>query len=185
MNIYRLVAADHASFLKVDDLLSDANFVLFLRGALGAPIGIEEWHPPRMRRVSDEEYPGAGESSRTDVCSYSVYLVLTAKALGQFAPLLEGIAEFWPVSVGDELMSMMNLTNVVDVLDEERSALWLNSDGSIYQVNRPVFRADVAFAGDAFVVPQTPRQMYFTEQFCDQLHLTGLRKVLVGEVPGW
>lgn len=185
MKILEIVASDDATLLQVGDWRVRLAFHAYLASVLGSPVDMSDWDPPRIGRYVDPRSDGVVEGPLTDVCALSIYLALTGKAAGQFGPLLGGLGELLPIEVGDESLALVNVTNVADVLDEEKSVVWSMDDGSLVQVNRPVFRPDVPFIGDAFVVPQDPRRPYFTERFYEQLNLTGLRTVKVGEIPGW
>lgn len=185
MKILDIVTTDDATLLRADDWDAGTAFEAFLKTRLGSPVNMDDWDPPRIGRYVDPRSDGVVEGPLTDVCALSIYLALTGKASGQFGPLLGGLGELLPIEVGDESLALVNVTNMADVLDEEKSVIWSMDDGSVVQVNRPVFRPDVPFIGDAFVVPQDPRRPYFTERFYEQLNLTGLRAVKVGEIPGW
>lgn len=110
------------------------------------------WHAPRMEFLREHEdgtprhhsdFPWLGEH----------VLVVRPKALKLLRPTLEPYGEFLPLR-SDEPISLFNVTNVVDALDEERSRIVRFDGGGIMIIESLVLRPDAIGDAEIFKLPE-------------------------------
>ncbi len=90
---------------------------------------LESWSTPELVWVNDD----FSESSDNDAdfIKFSGAIVISSHACQKLQPFLKDQVEFLPVIVDGETRYILNILNVLDILDRERSIFKIYSDGKI------------------------------------------------------
>lgn len=154
---------DYATLKAVDP--ADA----LAKGFDGSPVG-ERWSPVRLRWT--------GPLPHGDVTSFRPGAhVFSPRALAALGPLLEGRGELLPVEVeGEEPgWAVLNVTRVVDALDEGNSEILRFDDGGVMEVNRFEFHRERLAGETVFKIPQLRRNTTLvTDRFAAAVEKAGL-----------
>lgn len=105
------------------------------------------------------------------------FLAIKDAALPSVVAEMAPSVEFLPLRCAQEPLTLVNVLQVVDALDEDESDLKrFASSGRIMYVNRYVFRPGAVPGSGLFRVPQTLGRMFCTQATADLLRqrLTGL-----------
>ena len=104
------------------------------------------------------------------------FLVVKDAALPRVAQELAPYVEFLPLRCPQEPMTLLNVLQVVDALDEDEADLKRFRDGKVMTVNRHVFRPDAVPRVGLFRIPQALSQMFCAQETADLLRerLSGL-----------
>ena len=106
------------------------------------------WTAIPVESMSPHE-SGASRPSVFPWCGSHV-VVMRQGALDVLRPMIERYGEILPLASGGEPLSMLNVTTVVDGLDQERSEIVRFADGDIMDIPRHAFHADVIRGIDVF-----------------------------------
>jgi hypothetical protein len=142
-----------------------------------------DWVPIQVERVRETE---RGKPLRESDFPWlkSGVLVLNQRAAERLGPELASHVELLPLKC-DVPLWVLNVTTVVDVLDEERSKLVRFDSGRIMRVEQFVFRGDAIGDLPIFKVPQLARSsIMVTDRFVglvERFGLNGLEFELVWE----
>lgn len=133
------------------------------------------WVPPEVELLSEE--------GRTEYQSFDTvylngdFLVVKDTALPRVVAELTPSCELLPLRCAQEPLTLVNVLQVVDALDEDGSDIKrFASSGRIMAVNRYVFRPQAVPSDGLFRVPQSPGRMFCTQVTADVLRdrLSGL-----------
>lgn len=105
------------------------------------------------------------------------FLVVKDAVLPRVKQELAPYVEFLPLRCAQQPLTLLNVLQVVDALDEEESDLKrFASSGRIMFVNRHVFRPEAVPSDGLFRIPQAVEDMFCTEATAEVLRerLTGL-----------
>jgi hypothetical protein len=104
------------------------------------------------------------------------FLVVKDAALPRVERELAPYVEFLPLRCAQEPLTMLNVLQVADALDEEESQIKRFRDGGIMRVDRFVFRPEAVPTAGLFRVPQSMVHMLCAQDTADMLRdrLAGL-----------
>lgn len=105
------------------------------------------WNPIVVRPIS--AHGRARQPSALPWCGHQV-IVMRQRALDVLRPIVEPHGEVLPLALGGETLFMLNVTTVVDGLDQALSEIVRFDSGDIMDVPRHAFRADVIRGVDVF-----------------------------------
>ena len=136
------------------------------------------WHPPRVDFLRARENGFPLEYSDFPWLTGGV-LILRARALQVLGPTLGDYGEVLPL-VCDEPVSLLNVTTLIDALDNEASRVACFDDGSILEVEKYVFRPEAIGEAQLFRLPadvlrQSP--IYLQEPLVRRIGESGLSGV--------
>jgi hypothetical protein len=107
--------------------------------------------------------------------------------LGEHAPLLRKPAVDAPeasllrygqlVPLRGEKVWLLNVTNVIDALDKERSRIVYFDDGDILAIEKYAFDADKIGTAEVFKLPMRASPVFVNDVFVDRVRNAGLRTV--------
>lgn len=111
----------------------------------------DDWRPPRVELLRENEgvpllhsdFPTLGLDA----------IVVRVKARDVIRDVIEGYAEFLPLECASADLWVVNVTNVVDGLDEARSRIARFTSGRVLRIERYAFRKTV-LEYPVFKVPQ-------------------------------
>ncbi|TPI19784.1 DUF1629 domain-containing protein [Mesorhizobium sp. B4-1-1] len=131
---------------------------------------LEGWQPPVMRRVEEGErlysdFPWLGEHAP----------LLRRPAVDALAAALRPYGEL--VALRGEKVWLLNVTNVIDALDEPRSQIVRFEDGDILAIERYAFDAEKIGTAEVFKLPMRASPVFVNEVFVERVRKAGLRNV--------
>ncbi|MBZ9727111.1 hypothetical protein LB554_24515 [Mesorhizobium sp. CO1-1-11] len=143
-------------------------------------LGQKRWRPPRMKFLREQEdgtprlysdFPWLGEH----------VLILRSTPLKVLRPILEPYGDFLPLRA-DEPISLFNVTNVVDAMDEERSRTVRFDDGGIMTIENLVLRPEAIGGAEIFKLPERPdgvrlSDIYLQETIVRQIGELGFKGI--------
>ncbi|TPI51590.1 hypothetical protein FJ417_27940 [Mesorhizobium sp. B3-1-7] len=149
--------------LPVDDETHEEFFGLDGRS-------LEGWQPPLMRRVEEGErlysdFPWLGEHAP----------LLRQPAVDALAAALRPYGEL--VALRGEKVWLLNVTNVIDALDEARSQIVRFEDGDILAIERYAFDAEKIGTAEVFKLPMRASPVFVNEVFVERVRKAGLHNV--------
>ncbi|MEK4850171.1 DUF1629 domain-containing protein [Paenibacillus sp. FSL H7-0756] len=175
MKVYRIRCADNYLDLTLDKSTDsehpiETNFT--------GESKLLFWTPPLM-------FTNKKKKKKSDFPSYlSGQRVISGKAKGILGPYLEKEVEFLPLIHPSLELSMINVTNILDCVDYNRSVIKLTSLGTFAGFNKLVF--DFSQIPDntyIFKIKETAKVCEFvTEAFKDLVELHGLKGLDFSEV---
>lgn len=171
MNVYSLsLDVDHYQSLELVDLDSDWEAMYKFDGN-----SIEEWQPLRAKVFFDDELetqlpPGDFPSLFADEPA------LSQRAVQVLRPLIEGNGQLLPLQCTGGEYFILNVTNVVDALDERQSEIVRFPDGKrVLDIKRFVFVPAKLQNVDIFKLPQQPLgRVFVTDGFVKTVRDAGL-----------
>ncbi|MFG0312567.1 MAG: imm11 family protein [Phycisphaerales bacterium] len=133
----------------------------------------DRWVPPIVSRIVDDELP---QGELGDYPFLEGAPALSKRAVDALLDVLAESAEFLPLNCDAGEYYVMNITRVVDALDEAASELKrFESSGRVMEVMRHVFVPERLTGYAIFKIPQTPRAPVFvTEDFRRRVLAAGL-----------
>ena len=169
-DVYRLRYAEGFEWLQ------PANQEDFELLRFDATSRTRSWKPVRMTRVRSS---GTGRTLRPcdfPACSGGEMLMMGAEAKRRIGDILERDGELLPLKSDAGEFWTLNVTSVIDALDESKSEVLRASDtGRILMVKKPIFRASYLADANLFKLPQTVRGLiYVTTPFVDLIDSTGM-----------
>ncbi|TPI37388.1 hypothetical protein FJ414_13625 [Mesorhizobium sp. B3-1-6] len=131
---------------------------------------LEGWQPPLMRRVEEGErlysdFPWLGEHAP----------LLRQPAVNALAAALRPYGEL--VALRGEKVWLLNVTNVIDALDEAHSQIVRFEDGDILAIERYAFDAEKVGTAEVFKLPMRASPVFVNEVFVERVRKAGLRNV--------
>lgn len=155
---------------------NDAEFDLL---RFDGQVKVNSWRPVRMKRLKVTEQGQPLESSDFPACSGGDMLVLSRAARERIGGQLERHGELLPLVCDDGDFWVLNVTRLVDALDESNSQLLRASDtGAILMVRKYAFHAPALAQAELFKLPQMVRGLiYVTDPFIDLVRASGLRGI--------
>jgi hypothetical protein len=81
------------------------------------------------------------------------------------------------VPLRGEKVWLLNVTNVIDALDKERSRIVYFDDGDILAIEKYAFDADKIGTAEVFKLPMRASPVFVNEVFVDRVRNAGLRTV--------
>jgi len=144
------------------------------------------WTPVKMERLLKDERGRALRRSDFPSGSGGDMLLLTEKARQALGESLTPVGELLPLDCGDEILWALNVTLLLDVLDQERSELLRSTEtGKILRVKKPVFRAGLLDGVELFKLSAMPRGLiYVTEPFVKRVQASRLQGISFDRVWG-
>ncbi len=134
----------------------------------------ESWRELPVVRVEGDE-----KAAKFDCAALGTLVLLSARAREHLDEVLGATCEFLPVLADSERMFVMNVTTVINALDEERSSIRRFADGGVREVQRYSFRWALLEEARAFRLPQLLGPSFFLTQ---TVHDTVEREGLSGFV---
>ncbi|WP_437738931.1 imm11 family protein [Sorangium sp. So ce1335] len=135
------------------------------------------WRPIRMKRLKVTEQGRPLEPSDFPACSGGDVLILDRAARDRIGWHLERYGELLPLLCDGGDFWALNVTRLVDALDENNSELLRASDtGAILMVRKHAFRAAALERAELFKVPQMVCGLiYVTDPFVELVRASGLK----------
>jgi hypothetical protein len=81
------------------------------------------------------------------------------------------------VPLRGEKVWLLNVTNVIDALDKERSRIVYFDDGDILAIEKYAFDADKIGTAEVFKLPMRASPVFVNDVFADRVRNAGLRTV--------
>jgi hypothetical protein len=135
------------------------------RGATWKPIPVHIVHEDRGRSLKPSDAPWLESHA----------LVFRPKASRALETLLLEHGELLPLACDEAPLAILNVTRVVDALDEQASDITRFSSGRVMMVNRHVFHADAIGNAAMFKIPNLRVSPTFvTQRFIDAWGSAGL-----------
>ncbi|CDX40594.1 conserved hypothetical protein [Mesorhizobium sp. SOD10] len=149
--------------LPVDDDAYETFFSLDGRSIKGR-------EPPVMRRVEE------GERLYSDFPWLGAYAPLLRRpAVDALAAALRPYGEL--VALRGEEVWLLNVTNVIDALDEKRSRIVRFDDGDILAIERYAFDAEKIGTAEVFKLPMRASPVFVDDVFVERVRKARLRNV--------
>ncbi|RAZ86993.1 hypothetical protein DPM33_27005 [Mesorhizobium hawassense] len=149
--------------LPVDDSAYEEFFSLDGRS-------LEGWDPPVMRRVEE------GERLYSDFPWLSEHApLLRQPAVEALAAALRPHGELVPLR--GEKVWLLNVTRVIDALDEARSQIVRFEDGDMLAIERYAFDAGKIGSAEVFKLPMRASPVFVNDMFVERVRRAGLRNV--------
>lgn len=139
----------------------------------------DSWRPIAMRRLARDEQGHPLLASDFPSCSGGEMLMLRRKAIDALGEILRCSGELLPLACPEGELWTLNVTNLVDALDEASSeVLRLPESGKILRVKKPVFRSEAIQGQEVFKLSAIPRGLiYVTDSFVDRVRAEDLRGI--------
>ncbi|TPJ72817.1 DUF1629 domain-containing protein [Mesorhizobium sp. B2-6-2] len=149
--------------LPVDDSFYEEFFGLDGRS-------LEGWEPPVMRRVEE------GERLYSDFRWLGEHAPLLRRpAVDALAAALRPYGELVPLR--GEKVWLLNVTHVIDALDEARSQIVRFEDGDILAIERYALDAEKIGGAEVFKLPMRASPVFVDDMFVERVRKAGLRMV--------
>lgn len=121
---------------------------------------IKSWRPFKIKRARGRKYPVGDFSSIS-----SLHFLVNSKIKDIFESIFKDKVELLPVEY-DEPYYLMNVINMIDALDMEKSEFKRYKDGRIMFCTKYVFKEEVIGNNIIFKIPQFPTvDVLVTEEF--------------------
>ncbi|NLL06168.1 MAG: hypothetical protein GX270_10380 [Clostridiaceae bacterium] len=155
MKIFQLHAnADDYNFFELVNK-SDWDFKRFNGTRL-----LESWKSFRVKCARSKKYPVGDLSSIS-----SLHFTLNYKTIGIFENIFINNVELLPIEYIEECY-LMNVINIIDALDVDKSEFKRYDDGRIMFCTKYVFKENVIGNNSIFKIPQFPTvDVLVTEEF--------------------
>lgn len=148
---------------------------------------LEEWQTIRVRLIAGEhlakdwkalqcEWSHENIAYRRDFPPIDAALcVFSERAVRTLAPLLGESVEYLSLDVAGGGVTLVNILNVIDCLDEEKSEVYRLPNGQPLLVSNYQFRSLDVPALHMFRIPQTRgTEVIVSDQFCSAIQSAGL-----------
>lgn len=169
----RIYSINGASGYELCHPVDQRDFETIYAGVTGET-RIANWKPLAMKIIRVDEGRALAESDSPWLGSHA--LMFRSPACEALVPMLRRNGELLPVNCGDASVNMLNVTNVLDALDEEASDVRRFSNGRLMRVSRHVFRPEVVGTVDMFKIRNMRVSPTFaTQRFVDAWRGAGLR----------
>jgi hypothetical protein len=140
----------------------------------------DSWTPVKMRRLTTDERGRTLAESDFPSCSGGDMLLLRQRAVDALGELLRACGELLPLEcTGGAPLWTLNVTTLLDALDEDRSKLLRMPDsGEILRVKVPFFRSEGVAQAQLFKLARMPRGLiYVTEPVAQRIKSLPLRGI--------
>jgi hypothetical protein len=102
--------------------------------------------------------------------------IFSRRAVEALRDLLEETGEILPVTIGRDQYFILNVTHVVDALDEPNSTLSRFADGRVFYIDHYSFLLEKLLGLFIFKIPQMiVGDVYVTDAFVERVHSAGLK----------
>ena len=147
------------------NVVDDADYEIFY--SFDGTSRVTNWKEVRVKRVRADERQECRESDFPWLGTHA--LVLRERAVHKLRQVIEPHAEILPLKDADGAsLYVLNVLNVVDALDEEKSAvIRFPSTRRIMRVTRPCFREPLIRGLDLFRLPFRASPTYVSQRFVD------------------
>jgi hypothetical protein len=144
----------------------------------------KNWQPVRMKRLKQSEQGTRLQPSDFPACSGGDMLVVSRTAKETIGEQLQKYGELLPLQCDEGEFWILNVTVLLDVLDEGASKVLRASDtGEVLLVQKPAFKVSALQGAGLFKVAQAPRgPIYVTEQIAELVGKSKLRGMEFVEV---
>ncbi len=167
---------EHELILPIDD--KD-----FERATFDGQSAATNWIPIHVKRVKDEvrkrkmlpgDFPGGGLGD----------LAMSKKAKETIGPFLKQYGELLPLACDDGEFWTLNVTCIIDALDETKSVLHRSKqDGSILIIAKYAFRPEALENAVIFRIPQYARgSIFVTTPFVELIKSTDLTGIVFKQI---
>ena len=144
------ICADSADCGRFLDLFNGTP-----RRATWEPLRVERFAEGRARRPADFPTMAVGD-----------VLVMRESAAEALRDMFEAGGELLPLATGDDVpLFILNVTRVIDALDEDRADVLRFPDGRIAYLNAPAFHADKVRDVDFFKLAGRRSEIFVGERF--------------------
>jgi len=135
---------------------------------------IRHWRAPVMKLDTTDrtysDFPWLGEHAP----------ILKKPAVDALAPVLVEYGQLLPLK-GEEVW-LLNVTTILDALDQEESRIAYFDNGDILDIERPVFREEKIGTAEFFKLPIRASAVYVTGGFVERVRRAELRGVSFARV---
>jgi hypothetical protein len=147
---------------------------------------LSKWQPPSVRFITDEEglfkeYPETAQPylRDSDFTMYKGAIVLNARAVRVLSPLMGDAVELLPLQCEEGEFWLLNVLQVLDCLDRERTVFTYWPDGDVKGASKIFFQAGCLEDRHIFRLPiHNYSRVYVSQAFkdlVDEHDLRGLR----------
>lgn len=131
-----------------------------------------DWEPLRLELLN-------GDLPVGDFLTFQSHIpVFGTRARDELGDIFASSGEILPLSCPAEDFFALNVTSLVDALDEENSDIAYLSNGKIFDIRRASFDPRLVSSMDLFKIPQAPlSKVFVSERFIERVKkakLTGL-----------
>jgi hypothetical protein len=166
--IFAATTADGYEWLECD--IADAQKIFDLTGAPMAT----DWKPIPVRRITKAKGKTLARSDFPSLVPYR--LVMRRSAAEALASFWENSGELLPLRSDDRTeFVILNVTKVLDALDEQRSDVLRLDGGEIVSIRTPVFVETVVRESDVFRLPHRGSPTYLSHRFIAAVDALGLK----------
>jgi hypothetical protein len=129
------------------------------------------WSPVPMYLLRTDE---RGSRQRADLPWLGSHvLILRDEAIDVVGPILADHGELLPLECADANLVVLNVTRVIDALDEQHSDVVRFSSGRIMDIKKAAFHGDELTGSAVFKIPQMPYgPLYFTSDIVERIRAT-------------
>jgi hypothetical protein len=139
------------------------------------------WRSPPMRLIREDEGKSLARSDSPWLGSHA--LVFRQRVLAELEPLLLANGELLPLACSEPDLVILNVTRILDALDEDASGVVRFSNGRIMRITRYAFRPDVVSGVDIFKIPNLRiSPTYVSDRFVERFKAAGLRGLVFNTV---
>ncbi|MBI5397406.1 MAG: hypothetical protein HZA91_19080 [Verrucomicrobia bacterium] len=144
----------------------------------------DSWQPVKMKRLKVTEQGCALEPSDFPACSGGDMLIISRAASDKIGRYLEQYGELLPLICDEGDFWILNVTRLVDALDERKSRLLRASDNNaVLMIQEHVFCASKLGYADVFKLSQMVRGLiYVTDAFVELISRSKLKGVAFVQV---
>jgi hypothetical protein len=121
----------------------------------------EEWVSLSVRPIDDEENERLPHGDFPYLTTFPVVSVRGFECLGN---ILSTGAEFLPLKWGNQLLYAINVTTIVDGIDEARSRLEYLPSGPLFRITKHEFIPDLVRGHPVFKIKQDPLVNVYVNQ---------------------
>jgi hypothetical protein len=166
---YAPIPKDHYEWINAIEPADYETFLSFDGSRRAAT-----WTPIKVRRVRADNHHACRASDFPWLGSQ--VLIMRQRAIDSLRGLFEAHGEILPLTTDDDShLFALNVTTVLDALDEERSAIRrIPGTQKIMQIKNAVFRTSRVEGVDIFRLPHRASGTYVSDRFVDAYGKAGL-----------
>jgi hypothetical protein len=139
------------------------------------------WRPIRMQVIRQEAQQAFRESDCPWLGSHA--LIFRPQVVDKLGSVLVRYGEMLQLDCDDADVSIYNVTNIVDALDEDASSIDRFESGEVMIIRRHVFDARAIGESEVFRIPRVRlSSTYVTQRFVDRWQLSGLKGLEFNQV---
>lgn len=137
-----------------------------------------DWQPDLLLPTWPKVTARRNRGSRHDFPSPTVGVpALSSRAVNSLRHLLDGYCELLPIDTGDEFVYLVNITNVIEALDPDRSDLFFNTADWADSYNKLVFIPEKLADSPIFKMRECPGETCVSAEFVETAMRAGLRGI--------